>query len=216
MESYTRLTDAGRSADNQPAFTPPFSSEYDQRQSPGARLRAWWAEHIRGSPAKQYPVSGYLTLIPLSGKRLALRDSNRFGNCSPGCSLRYVLLLQHWLRQCILSGADERLKPRRTKLLVGGLVSPSFPACQCTCNRSLSSALQRPSPQPCCLVLARVLLFQTLKDSKVVKNASIRCTASYLHVQVKTPLWQLSNPALQRRSAGLERCHKGIFTRTRR
>ena len=35
-----------------------------------SRLRAWWAEHVRGSPAKQYPVSGYLTLIPLSGKPL--------------------------------------------------------------------------------------------------------------------------------------------------
>ncbi|DBB18697.1 hypothetical protein WJX82_008928 [Trebouxia sp. C0006] len=83
MESYTRLADGGRSPDNEPAFTPPFSSEYDQQQTPVSRLRAWWAEHVRGSPAKQYPVSGYLTLIPLS---------------------------------------DERLKPRRTKLLVGGLM----------------------------------------------------------------------------------------------
>ncbi len=70
MESYTRLADGGRSPDNEPAFTPPFSSEYDQQQTPVSRLRAWWAEHVRGSPAKQYPVSGYLTLIPLSGKPL--------------------------------------------------------------------------------------------------------------------------------------------------
>ncbi|KAL3134864.1 hypothetical protein ABBQ32_007830 [Trebouxia sp. C0010 RCD-2024] len=83
MESYTRLADGGRSQDTQPAFTPPFSSEYDQRRSITAMLRNWWTEHIRGTPAKQYPVSGYLTLIPLS---------------------------------------DERLKPRRTKLLVGGLM----------------------------------------------------------------------------------------------
>lgn len=83
MESYTRLSDGGRSPDNEPAFTPPFSSEYDERQSHVTRLRAWWAENVRGTPAKQYPVSGYLTLIPLS---------------------------------------DERLKPRRTKLLVGGLM----------------------------------------------------------------------------------------------
>lgn len=68
MESYTRLSDGGRSPQPEPAFTPPFSSEYDQQQSLAARLHAWWARHVQRTPAKQYPVSGYLTLIPLSGK----------------------------------------------------------------------------------------------------------------------------------------------------
>ena len=69
MESYTRLSDGGRSPSTEPAFNPPFSSEYDQR--PTSKLRAWWAQRIGGPPAKQNPVSGYLTLIPLSGKPAA-------------------------------------------------------------------------------------------------------------------------------------------------
>ena len=117
MESYTRLSDGGRSQENQPAFTPPFSSEYDQRQSTAARLRAWWAEHVRGTPAKQYPVSGYLTLIPLSGKRL------KASHCIAKRKLMKGALL---LTRVVVVYPDERLRPRRTKLLVGGLVRTSF------------------------------------------------------------------------------------------
>ena len=120
MESYTRLSDGGRSQENQPAFTPPFSSEYDQRQSTAARLRAWWAEHVRGTPAKQYPVSGYLTLIPLSGRHLV---SSHY-IASTKCKLLKGATVPH--KSMTVVSADERLRPRQTKLLVGGLVCRSF------------------------------------------------------------------------------------------
>lgn len=117
MESYTRLADGGRSQESQPAFTPPFSSEYDQRQSTVTRLRNWWAERVRGTPARQSPVSGYLTLIPLSGRHLETCSAfaNWMNMCAPGSACSQG---QH---TCVVV-ADERLKPRRTKLLVGGLV----------------------------------------------------------------------------------------------
>ena len=76
MESYTRLLDGGRLQESQPDFTPPFSSEYDQKQSTAARVREWWAEHVYGTPARQYPVSGYLTLIPLSGRHFRTSHSS--------------------------------------------------------------------------------------------------------------------------------------------
>ena len=113
MESYTRLSDGGRSPETEPAFTPPFSSEYDQHRSVLTRLRTWWASHVRGTPAKQYPVSGYLTLIPLSGTVPRL----------PQCVIACIEPVSQAANARPVSAADERLKPRRTKLLVAGLVS---------------------------------------------------------------------------------------------
>lgn len=119
MESYTRLSDGGRSPSNEPAFNPPFSSEYDQR--PTNRLRAWWTERMGGTPARQYPVSGYLTLIPLSGKPAGQLPLTCFCGLATYAAISFFCDLPLTVLSC-LCAADERLKPRRTKLLVGGLV----------------------------------------------------------------------------------------------